>query len=123
METKLKNFPRIVFNEDINLPTELDYEIINLDEINLYGVGINTNNDKIGKDAPIFFRQTEDMIQNMKKVKSIIAYMIRKLKNLNILKYLKVSGLDLELIHRMLKIYKKYPINFMESSYHQLNIT
>ena len=60
METKLKNFPRIVFNEDINLPTELDYEIINLDEINLYGVGINTNNDKIGKDAPIFFRQTED---------------------------------------------------------------
>ena len=58
-ETKLKNFPRIVFNEDTNLTTELDYEIINLDEMNLYGVGIITNNDGIGKDAPLFFKQTE----------------------------------------------------------------
>ena len=57
-ETKLKNFPRIVFNEDINLTTELDYEIIELDEINLYGVGITTNNDEIGECAPLFFRQT-----------------------------------------------------------------
>ena len=63
-ETKLKNFPRIVFNEDINLTTELDYEIINLDEINLYGVGITTNNDEIGKNAPLFFRQTEDKYLN-----------------------------------------------------------
>ena len=63
-ETKLKNFPKIVFNEDINLTTELDYEIINLDEINLYGVGITTNNDEIGKDAPTFFRQTEDRYLN-----------------------------------------------------------
>ncbi len=63
-ETKLKNFPRIVFNEDINLTTELDYEIINLDEMNLYGVSITTNNDEIGKDAPLFFRQTEDKYLN-----------------------------------------------------------
>ena len=59
-ETKLKNFPRIVFNEEINITTELDYEIINLDEMNLYGVGITTNNDEIGKDAPKFFKQTEE---------------------------------------------------------------
>ena len=63
-ETKLKNFPRIVFNEDIKLITELDYEIINLDEINLYGVYITTNNDEIGNDAPLFFRQTEDKYLN-----------------------------------------------------------
>ena len=63
-EIKLKNFPRIVFNEDINLITELDYEIINLDEMNLYGIGITTNNDEIGKDAPIFFRQMEDQYLN-----------------------------------------------------------
>lgn len=59
-ETKFKNFPRIVFNENINPTTELDYEIITLDGMDLYGVGITTNNNKIGKDAPTFFRQTED---------------------------------------------------------------
>lgn len=59
-ETKLKNFPRIIFNEDINITTELDYEIITLNELNLYGISIITNNTKIGNDAPIFFKQTED---------------------------------------------------------------
>lgn len=39
-ETKLKNFPRIVFNEDININMELDYEIIELDEMNLYGIAL-----------------------------------------------------------------------------------
>lgn len=63
-KTKLKNFPRIVFNENINITTELSYEIVNLDEINLYGVYTNTNNDKIGKDAPTFFRKTEDKYLN-----------------------------------------------------------
>ena len=63
-ETKLKNFPKITFNENINLTTELDYEIINLDEINLYGVSITTNNEEISKDAPTFFRQTEDKYLN-----------------------------------------------------------
>jgi len=63
-ETKLKNFPRIVFNEDIKLTTELDYEIINLDGMNLYGVSITTNNDEIGTDAPLFFRKTEDKYLN-----------------------------------------------------------
>lgn len=59
-KTQLKNFPRIVFDENVNLTTELDYEIINLDEIDLYGVGIKTNNDEIGEQAPLFFKQTED---------------------------------------------------------------
>ena len=59
-ETKLKNFPRIIFNEEINLTTELDYEIINLSELNLYGIGMKTSNATIRQDAPIFFRQTED---------------------------------------------------------------
>ena len=59
-ETKLKNFPRIIFNENINPTTELDYEIITLDEMDLYGVSITTNNNEIGKDAPEFFKQTEE---------------------------------------------------------------
>lgn len=59
-QTKLKNFPRIVFNENINLTTELDYEIVNLDEMDLYGVSITINNNVIGEYAPLFFRQTEN---------------------------------------------------------------
>ena len=56
-ETKLKNFPRITFDENIEITSELDYEIINLDEFILYGISINTNNDSIGNDAPIFFNK------------------------------------------------------------------
>lgn len=59
-KTKLKNFPRIIFNENINITTELDYEIITLEEINLWGVNISTNNTKIQTDAPLFFKQTEN---------------------------------------------------------------
>lgn len=58
-KTRLKNFPKIVFDEDINIVTELDYEIIDLEEMDLYGVSILTNNEKIGGDAPKFFNQTE----------------------------------------------------------------
>ena len=63
-ETKLKNFPRIVFNEEIKQTKELDYEIIELDEMNLYGVSIETNNEEIGKDAPKFFEETENKYQD-----------------------------------------------------------
>ncbi len=58
-QTKLKNFPRIIFNENINITTELDYEIIMLEELNVYGTGTATNNTKIKVDAPLFFKQTE----------------------------------------------------------------
>ena len=59
-ETKLKNFPRIIFNEEINITTELNYEIIELDELDLYGIFIKTNNEKIAIDAPTFFMETEN---------------------------------------------------------------
>ena len=57
-ETKLKNFPRIIFDEKIDLTSELDYEIISLEDFNLYGLHIDTNNDTIGVDAPRFFQET-----------------------------------------------------------------
>ena len=63
-ETKLKNFPRIVFNENVNYTTELDYEIVNLDEMDLYGISIETNNLEISKDAPIFFEETKNKYQS-----------------------------------------------------------
>ncbi len=62
--TKLKNFPRIIFNEDVKITTEFDYEIITLDEMHLYGIGITTNNKKITNDAPIFFKEIENKYIN-----------------------------------------------------------
>lgn len=59
-QTKLKNFPRIIFNEDIKITDEFEYEIISLDEMNLSGVYIDTNNKKIGLDAPRFFKETKN---------------------------------------------------------------
>lgn len=60
-KNKLKNFPRIIFNEEINnKTTEFDYEIITLDEMNLYGISITTNNNKIGYDAPRFFKDIKN---------------------------------------------------------------
>lgn len=62
--TKLKNFPRIVFDENINFTTELEYEVVTLDELNLYGVKTKTNNHNIGYDAPKFFKETNDKYFN-----------------------------------------------------------
>lgn len=53
--SKLKNYPRIIFNENINITNELEYEIIELEQKELYGIGIKTNNEKISTDAPKFF--------------------------------------------------------------------
>lgn len=53
--SKLKNFPRIIFDEEVKETNELEYEIIKLEQFSLYGVGVETNNEKIGEDAPCFF--------------------------------------------------------------------
>lgn len=63
-KTKLKNFPRIIFNEEINIAVELDYEIVSLDEMNLYGISITTDNNNIGKDAPDFFETVKNKYMN-----------------------------------------------------------
>ncbi len=57
--SKLKNYPRIVFNEDISITSELEYEIIDLEQKELYGIGIPTNNKNIGIDAPNFFKKCQ----------------------------------------------------------------
>ena len=55
--TKLKNFPRLIFNESPQPAVSLDYEIITLPALSLSGVGIDTNNTKIPEDAPRFFQR------------------------------------------------------------------
>ena len=63
-ETKFKNYPRIIFNEEIETREELDYEIIELKELNLYGIGITTNNTDISQDAPKFFEKINNKYKN-----------------------------------------------------------
>ena len=62
-ETKLKIFPRIVFDETENIKESISYEIIELEEKIFYGTKIATNNDCIGKDAPRFFCETRRKYQ------------------------------------------------------------
>lgn len=61
---KLKNFPRMVYDEDIKIVSELEYEIVNLDEIILYGLSKKTDNIHIKEDAPKFFHEIEDKYMN-----------------------------------------------------------
>lgn len=57
--TKLKNYPRLIFDENINITNEIEYEIIELDEMNLYGISVSTNNERISNDAPKFFKESK----------------------------------------------------------------
>lgn len=62
--TKLRNFPRIVFDEKDMAVKEVEYEIIELDSLELYGLKMKTNNDKIAKDAPYFYQKVSNKYLN-----------------------------------------------------------
>ncbi len=59
-ETKLKIFPRIVFEEKNETKESISYEIVELDEMVLYGTYVKTDNDHIEFDAPKFFAEIEN---------------------------------------------------------------
>lgn len=56
----LKEFPRIVFDENIKVTGTMEYEIVELDELNLSGMHTPTSNETIAMDAPKFFKEFED---------------------------------------------------------------
>lgn len=62
--SKLKNYPRITFDENIKIINELEYKIIELEQMELYGVGIKTNNENISVDAPKFFETMKIKYEN-----------------------------------------------------------
>lgn len=55
--TSLKNFPRIILENIDFAPKNMEYQILELKEKTLYGVGTPTNNENIEKDAPVFFQK------------------------------------------------------------------
>lgn len=100
--TKLKIFPMITFDETINITTELNYEIITLNELDLYGLGIKTSNQKIEYDAPAFFSKIEktyikkygeikygmitydDIREQVQKYYCLYDFKIKEFENINI---------------------------------------
>lgn len=53
--TPLKDFPRLVFDETTVDSPSLTYEVISHPPLTLYGGHVDTDNDRIGRDAPRFF--------------------------------------------------------------------
>lgn len=64
-QTTLKEFPRIVFDENIKVTETMEYEIVELEEMNLCGMHVVTSNQTIAKDAPKFFKEFEDKYRNI----------------------------------------------------------
>ncbi len=55
---KLKLYPKLYFDETITIPNEkIEYSIIELDELILYGKGFKTTRENIQKEAPMFFKK------------------------------------------------------------------
>lgn len=59
-ESKLKVFPRITFEEKESKTEEIPYEIIEKNEITLYGLYIPTTEETIEYDAPKFFQEVRN---------------------------------------------------------------
>lgn len=58
--TKLKNYPKLCFDERTNFIEECSYEIVELPEMNLYGFSISVDNDSVHDLAPKHFQETEE---------------------------------------------------------------
>ncbi len=59
-DTKLKIYPKLEFEEKDESKEAISYEIIELDEIVLYGIAKTTDDDHIEFDAPEFFTKIEN---------------------------------------------------------------
>lgn len=58
-KTKLINFPRIIFEENINITNTIDYEIIEMNALTLYGLSVEVTNKTIKTRAPKHIRTVE----------------------------------------------------------------
>lgn len=63
-KTKLKEFPRVIYDENIKNKTDIEYSIVEREKLILYGFRKETNNREIGKDAPLFFERIEKKYLN-----------------------------------------------------------
>jgi len=59
-DTVIKEFPRMIFDEAFEVKEDISYTVVSLPKMELYGLGIETNNLKIKDDAPNFFAKMEE---------------------------------------------------------------
>lgn len=55
--TNIKDFPRIIFDENIKINNDIEYSVVEMPNLTLYGQRIKTNNENINRDAPAFFKE------------------------------------------------------------------
>lgn len=60
----LKNFPKIHFNESTIDNANISYDIVEKEKFTLYGVGMQTDDAHISKDAPAFFSKMNQKYNN-----------------------------------------------------------
>lgn len=54
---KLRLYTKLHFNEQYEYNKDINYNIIEMEQIDLYGIYIKTDNEKIKDDAPQFFKE------------------------------------------------------------------
>lgn len=54
---KLKLYPKLHFNEKYEHTKNIEYEIVEKEELILYGIYVKTDNEKIKKDAPMMYEK------------------------------------------------------------------
>lgn len=59
----LKIFTKLHFDEEVKEMKDIEYSIIEKEELILYGKGIKTNDANISKDAPHFFQEIQQQYQ------------------------------------------------------------
>lgn len=70
---KLKIYTKLHFNEKIELNKNIEYKIIEKEEMILYGTYKLTTNEKIREDAPKFYKEIEKMY-NKKPIYGMVEY-------------------------------------------------
>lgn len=65
---QLKNFPKLSFDENYMEPKEIEYRIMELDDMVLYGTGVRTNCNNLGQVAPAFFNEMQKKYQQLGEI-------------------------------------------------------
>lgn len=71
---KLKIFTKIIFDENIEKNNDIEYSIIEKEEMVLYGKGKKTNKKNISKDAPEFWEKMNKKYKNISIKFGMVVY-------------------------------------------------
>lgn len=61
---RLQFYAKLVFNENVSLPQNIEYHIEKKEAFSLYGIGMKTSQSSIGSDAPRYFQEMRKKYAN-----------------------------------------------------------